>query len=135
MQESAIYYRISRICEAHFFIQKWRSEPLNCDRKALRTRIVLLNLLQSTEKRSRKEYFPNLLEITLCHQIFVFWDLKFWLIDYFLILLSCAKFQQDWTTLILDIWIFGRLQNLKTSNPLIKYNTSMMSNLSETLHS
>ena len=30
-------------------------------------------------------------------------DLKFWLHAYFLILLSCAKFQQDWTTLILDI--------------------------------
>ena len=51
------------------------------------------------------EYFPNLLETTLCHQIFVFWirDLKFWLLTYFFILLSCAKFQQDWTTLILDI--------------------------------
>ena len=48
---------------------------------------------------------PNLLETTLCHQIFVFWvkDLKFWLLAYFFILLSCAKFQQDWTTLVLDI--------------------------------
>ena len=34
-----------------------------------------------------------------------FWvrDLKFWLLAYFLILLSWAKYQQDWTTLILDI--------------------------------
>ena len=52
-----------------------------------------------------KEYFPNLLESTLLVKIFVFWvrDLKFWLLAYFFILLSCAKFQQDWTTLILDI--------------------------------
>ena len=52
-----------------------------------------------------KGYLPNLLEITLCHQIFVFWVryLKFWLLAYFFILLNCAKFQQDWTTLILDI--------------------------------
>ena len=54
---------------------------------------------------SWKEYFPNLLESTLLVKIFVFWvrDLKFWLLAYFFILLSCAKFQQDWTTLILDI--------------------------------
>ena len=52
-----------------------------------------------------KEYFSNLLETILLHQIFVSWvrDLKFWLLAYFLILLNCAKFQQDWTTLILDI--------------------------------
>ena len=70
-----------------------------------------------------KEYFPNLLESTLLVKIFVFWvrDLKFWLLAYFFILLSCAKFQQDWTTLILDIlqgsplWILGRLKNQKTS--------------------
>ena len=30
-------------------------------------------------------------------------DLKFWLHAYFFILLSCAKFQQGWTTLILNI--------------------------------
>ena len=42
-----------------------------------------------------KEYFPNLLVITFWGQIFVFQvrDLKFWLFAYFLILLSCAKFQ------------------------------------------
>ena len=52
-----------------------------------------------------KEYFPNLLESALCHQIFAFWvrDLKIWLIAYFFILLSCAKFQQGWTTFIFDI--------------------------------
>ena len=33
----------------------------------------------------------------------VSFDLKFWLLAYFLILLSCAKFQQDWTTFIFDI--------------------------------
>ena len=68
------------------------------------TRRVFLDLMLSSSNIC-KEYFPNLLESTLCHQIFVFWvrDLKFWLLAYFLILLSCAKFQQDWTTLILDI--------------------------------
>jgi hypothetical protein len=30
-------------------------------------------------------------------------DFKFWLLAYFFISLNCAKFQQDWTTLILDI--------------------------------
>ena len=30
-------------------------------------------------------------------------DFKLWLLDYFLISLKCAKFQQDWTALILDI--------------------------------
>ena len=53
----------------------------------------------------------------LC-QIFVFWvrDIKFWLLAYFLISSNCAKFQQNWTTLMLDIlrgsplWIFGTLQ-------------------------
>ena len=42
-----------------------------------------------------KEYLPNLLVSTFWGQIFVFWvrDLKFWLLAYFLILLSCAKFQ------------------------------------------
>ena len=65
-----------------------------------------------------KEYFPNLLEITLLCQIFVFWvrDFKFWLLAYFLIFFDYAKFQKDWTTFILDIlqgsplWVFGRLQ-------------------------
>ena len=53
----------------------------------------------------QKEYFPNLLESTLLVKMFVFWvrDLKFWLLAYFSVLLRCAKFQQDWTTLILDI--------------------------------
>ena len=52
-----------------------------------------------------KGYLPNLLEIWLLHQIFVFWvrDFKLRLLAYFLISFNCAKFQQDWTTLILDI--------------------------------
>ena len=52
-----------------------------------------------------KEYFPNLLETTLLHQIFIFWvkDFKFRLFAYFSICFNCAKFQQVWTTLILDI--------------------------------
>jgi hypothetical protein len=52
-----------------------------------------------------KEYFPNLLVNLFWGQIFVFQvrDLKIWLFAYFLILLSCAKFHQDWTTLILEI--------------------------------
>ena len=52
-----------------------------------------------------KEYFPNLLETALLCQSFVYWirDFKYWLLAYFLIFFNCAKFQQDWTTLILDI--------------------------------
>ena len=52
-----------------------------------------------------KEYFPNLLEITLLPRFFVYWAryFKFWLLAYFLILLNCAKFEEDWTTFILDI--------------------------------
>ena len=75
--------------------------------KSLIFRFMVPNLIQSWTSRRYvwKGYLPNLLESTLCHQIFVFWvrDLKFWLLAYFFILLSCAKFQQDWTTLILDI--------------------------------
>ena len=70
-----------------------------------------------------KEYFPNLLEITLLPRFFVYWAryFKFWLLAYFFILLNCAKFEEDWTTFILDIlqgsplWIFGKLQKQKTS--------------------
>ena len=53
----------------------------------------------------KKGYLPNLLESALLHQIFVFWirDFKQWLLAYFLISFNCAKFQQDWTTFILDI--------------------------------
>ena len=53
----------------------------------------------------KKDYFPNLLESIVLHQIFVFCVrcLKFWLLAYSLILLNCAKFQQDWTTLISEI--------------------------------
>ena len=52
-----------------------------------------------------KEYLPNILESALLPRFFVYWvrDFKFCLHAYFLILLNCAKFQQDWTTLILDI--------------------------------
>ena len=63
-----------------------------------------------------KEYFPNLLVIryivspNLC---FLSQRPQVWLLAYFLILLSCVKFQQDWATLI--FWIFGRLRNQKTS--------------------
>ena len=41
-----------------------------------------------------KEYFLNLLEITLLCQIFVFWvrDFKFWLLAYFFIFFDYAKF-------------------------------------------
>ena len=47
---------------------------------------------------------PHSILSLLC-QIFVFWirDFKLWLLAYFFILIKCAKFQQDWTTLILDI--------------------------------
>ena len=52
-----------------------------------------------------KGYLPNLLESALLCQIFVFWvrDFKFWLHAYFLIFFNCAKFQKDWTNLIIDI--------------------------------
>ena len=70
-----------------------------------------------------KEYFPNLLETWFWDQIFVYWAryFKFWLLAFFLILLNCAKFEEDWTTFILDIlqgsplWSFGKLQKQKTS--------------------
>ena len=48
--------------------------------------------------------------------IFLFLEFKvfkFWLLTYFFIFFNCAKFRQDWTTLVLDI--FGRLQNQETS--------------------
>ena len=56
-----------------------------------KSRLISENLYSSI----LKEYFPNLLVNTFWGQIFVFQvrDLKFWLLAYFLILLSCAKFQ------------------------------------------
>ena len=56
-------------------------------------------------KGERKGYLTNLLETALLPQFFVFWvrDFKLWLLAYFLISFNCAKFQQDWTTLILHI--------------------------------
>ena len=55
-----------------------------------------------------KGYLPNLLETALLCQIFVFWvrDLTLWLLAYFLTSFNCANFEQDWTTLILDILYF-----------------------------
>ena len=45
----------------------------------------------------RKKYLPNLLVITLLPRFFVYWAryFKFWLLAYFLILLNCAKFEED----------------------------------------
>ena len=70
-----------------------------------------------------KGYLPNVLVITLLPRLFVYWAryFKFWLLAYFFILLNCAKFEEDWTTFILDIlwgsplWIFGKLKKQKTS--------------------
>ena len=90
-----------------------------------------------------KGYLPNLLETALLHQIFVFWfrDFKLWLLAYFFISFNRAKFQQDWTTLILDIlkgplmfFDFAIYQKFK-GGTLIKCLISMLSNLAETLHS
>ena len=64
---------------------------------------------QSSETDSENYIFKELSsktsETALLHQIFVFKvrDFKLWLLAYFLISFNCAKFQQDWTTLILDI--------------------------------
>ena len=70
-----------------------------------------------------KGYLSNLLVITLLPRVFVYWAryFKSWLLAYFFILLNCAKFEEDWTTSMLDIlqgsplWIFGKLQKQKTS--------------------
>ena len=62
-------------------------------------------LVQKVFSPRSKGYLPNLLETTLSHQIFVCWvrDFKLRLLAYFFIFFECAKFQQVWTTLILDI--------------------------------
>ena len=52
---------------------------------------------------SWKEYFPNLLETGRLHQFFVFRVREFWLLAYYLSSFNCAKVQQDWTTMILDL--------------------------------
>ena len=43
-----------------------------------------------------KDYFPNLLEITLLCQIFAFWvrDIKFWLLDFFFDFLWLCKISE-----------------------------------------
>ena len=82
--------------------------------------LAIYNLsLFSNENPPQMEYLSNVLESALLPWFFVYWvrDFKFWLLAYFLILLNFANFQQDRTTLILDIfwiiWIFGKLQNQK----------------------
>ena len=62
-----------------------------------------------------KGYFPNLLEITLLHPIFVHWvrDFKFWLLAY---LLELLKFDKYWINLILHISYFFASRNPQKSN-------------------
>ena len=56
----------------------------------------------------KKGYLSNLLERWMLPHFFVFWvrDFKFWLHAYFLIFFNRAKFQKDWTNLILDCILF-----------------------------
>ena len=69
----------------------------------------------SSNKYVYKGYLPNLLVITLLPWIFVYWAryFKFWLLAYFLILLNSAKFEEDWTTFILDILQLVNYKNKK----------------------
>ena len=65
------------------------------------------NLRNSFRKKEIfiEEYFPNLLKRGFLCQIFVAWvrDFKFRLIADFWIFYKSAKFQKDWTNLILNI--------------------------------
>ena len=56
-----------------------------------------------------KGYLSNLLETALLPRFFVFWvrDFKFWLLAYFFIFFNCAKFQQDWATLMINVFDKG----------------------------
>ena len=82
--------------------------------------IVILNLVV----RFWKEYFPNLLEITLLCQIFVFWvkNFKFWLLAYFLIFFNTCKVSERLDNIYikhftmvppLNFWWITKTKNIK----------------------
>ena len=50
----------------------------------------------SSKPSGKMKYVPN-----LCFKVR---DFKFWLLAYFWICFDCAKFQQDWTTFIFEIF-------------------------------
>ena len=84
------------------FVYKFRIWVINLGKISYSNVIYLFgHMYNSKTNLDSKGYLSNLL---LC-QIFVFWvrDFKLWLLAYFFILTKCAKFQQDWTKLILDI--------------------------------
>ena len=87
----------------------------------IKNHTTFFQILATAAEKCWKGYLPNLLEITLLDQIFVFWvrDFNFWLLAYFLIFFTSANFQKDWTTFILDIlqgsplWILVDYKNKK----------------------
>ena len=94
---------------------------------------------------TRKGYFPNLLEITLLHQIFVYWvrDFKLWLLAYFFNFLWLCKVSERLDNIYirhftmvppLNFWWITKRKNIK-GGTIVKCLISMLSNLSETLHS
>jgi hypothetical protein len=61
--------------------------------------------LQFWSEPSERSIFQTFWRAYSCTIFLFFWvrDIKFWLLSYFFISFNCAKFQQDWTTLILVI--------------------------------
>ena len=83
------------------------------------------NIVQTGKKikfcKLERAIFHTFWRLHCClYFLFILLDIyfKFWLLPYFLILLNCEKFEEDWTTFMLDIlqgslWIFDKLQKQK----------------------
>ena len=71
----------------------------------LATAYLLKFIHSENHTKSEKIFNSNLLETALLPRFFVYLAryFKLWLHTYFFILLNCAKFEEDWTTFILDI--------------------------------
>ena len=84
---------VTHVHDAHYFLITCAS-PLH-----------IHSMLSWVWIKSQRCIFQTFWKPDWCANLFFFWvrDFKFWLLAYFFILLNCAKFQQDWTTLILDI--------------------------------
>ena len=90
---------------------------------------------------SKRSIFQTFRKVHCCPDfLFLELDFKFWLLANFLISFNCAKFQQHWKALILDIlyvlMFFDFVISQKfIGGTLMKCLISMLSNLVETLHS
>ena len=66
---------------------------------------IMIKIKQNRTINIERSIFQTFWKGACCANFFVFWvrELKFWLLAFFLIFFNCAKFQKDWTNLVLNI--------------------------------